>query len=1161
MIPKSSPLSFSGKRLLAHTKQILLISSLLLCANPLSLFSQEHGIQYHKGWPSRTGAIDIRKGFADPPKGYGNVPFYWWAGDPLDLDRLTEQLDILADASTDGLNVSYNHTHWAVDTVLNAQGHGPCGRVSGGEPRVLSPEWRQIWNEFSKRCARKGIGLGMDDYVIGWPKNGEIVDSVRFAPGFADYPGHLERKVILKGTPIQDGELPGHILRMEETPDGTGIQLIYAAPAPELHPDFGRQMVERYFQPFEDSMDAEAREGMNYFFQDELMYYLDIRSWCEGMDSIFRARKGYDILPHLDALFATKDSEIDAEAARVRLDYAEVVTQLAEERYFKPIFDWNAGRGLIYGCDNEGRGLRPLQYLDYFRAISWFTAPGNDAPSRGSSFRQTKVSSSVAHLYGRPRTWLEAFHSMGWDANGGVLTRQLDHHLIAGGNLLCMHGLYYSTHGGWWEWAPPCFHFRMPYWPHMKHWLKYAERMSFVLSQGVHVCDIAILYPTETMQAYPEAKADLSFDVAMTLSNQGLDYDFIDFQSLQKATVRKKALEIADERYQILILAGTRAVHAETLAKIQEFIRGGGIVISVGAQLPEVSATLSYAADRYEAIGSEIRSRITPDFATGTGVGKVLHRRVGKQDVYMIMDVVNGDEMTFRATGKVERWDALHGTIEPVNILHSGNGRTSLRYDGPTGNSMLLVFSRGLPHMSDQITDMSPFKEETQASIDGPWNIEVIPTMDNRWGDFRLPASETCIGVEARAFRARPAGTQEEAVEAVYGYAPYMRTLNVPAGTDLEALLTQTGDTRRWAPYPFSWQYGVFNSPGSQGWHGLKSKVEDRFLILDQGGHQLFAADLDVPADGRYTLFVRGTAPFRILIDGETVSGETVTLSQGLHSLVLAYKDTKPRAYTLKGMVSSTLDKRDRSMVMLYPEGTPLPEERGMYDEIVASRWYGTGFVPFVCPDVQTWEYSFETAPGTISMAFETAGTIQSLRVAGQPVPFRQTSSGTAPDGHPVKRYVADALPACQDVASVTLLGQPDAGYPGAAFFTEPVKLSCQGGRLKAGDWTEAGAMRFYSGGVRYTKEVRLLRKGRQIWLDLGEVDATCEVSVNGKKVDVLLSSPYRVDISKYARRGKNRIEVLVYSSLSNHYQTIPSPYQGTPHAGLIGPVKLVVRD
>ena len=240
------------KRAASHPS--LLLISLLTLAFSFSAGARNPGTQYHKGWPSRSGEIDIRKGFADPPKGYGNVPFYWWTGDPLDLDRLTAQLDILADASTDGLCVSYNHTDHKVDTLLNARGHGPCGRVSGGEPRVLSPEWRKIWNAFSKRCAARGIGLGMDDYVIGWPKNGEYIDSIRSGPGFADYPGHLERKLILKtdriSVPTLDSLGSQHILSLRETPDGLGYEIIYAEPAPELHPDFGRRMVEDYFQPF-----------------------------------------------------------------------------------------------------------------------------------------------------------------------------------------------------------------------------------------------------------------------------------------------------------------------------------------------------------------------------------------------------------------------------------------------------------------------------------------------------------------------------------------------------------------------------------------------------------------------------------------------------------------------------------------------------------------------------------------------------------------------------------------------------------------------------------------------------------------------------------------------------------------------------------------------
>ena len=102
--------------------------------------------------------------------------------------------------------------------------------------------------------------------------------------------------------------------------------------------------------------------------------------------------------------------------------------------------------------------------------------------------------------------------------------------------------------------------------------------------------------------------------------------------------------------------------------------------------------------------------------------------------------------------------------------------------------------------------------------------------------------------------------------------------------------------------------------------------------------------------------------------------------------------------------------------------------------------------------------------------------------------------------------------------------------------------------------------MRFYSGGVKYSKVVNVSKKGKRVELDLGDVDATCEVSVGGKLVDVLLSPPYKLDITDFVKKGQNKIEVLVYSSLSNHYQTIPSPYKGTPRAGLIGPVGLIVE-
>ena len=66
---------------------------------------------------------------------------------------------------------------------------------------------------------------------------------------------------------------------------------------------------------------------------------------------------------------------------------------------------------------------------------------------------------------------------------------------------------------------------------------------------------------------------------------------------------------------------------------------------------------------------------------------------------------------------------------------------------------------------------------------------------------------------------------------------------------------------------------------------------------------------------------------------------------------------------------------------------------------------------------------------------------------------------------------------------------------------------------------------------------------------------------VNGKQVGVRVAPPWRVDLTGFLKRGDNAIEVLVYNTLANHYQTIPSNYRGKPISGLLGPVRLLSRE
>lgn len=1180
--------------------------------------------QKYKGYPSQRPDIDVLGEFKCPPKGYGNVPFYWWNGDVLNTERLKDQLDILSSAAIDGFAVSYIHQDPEVDIKAHKNGFGLFGKTEPGEPKIFSEKWWQIWKWFTQECAQKGLGVGLDDYTIGWIGNGYYPDKLVEDSKFKNYKGKLEiQSIAIKEDSTLNCKIPPNILAVVaypgkidlskyinegrllwRTPNGKSckVYIITTSNSYALHPDYGKELVDVYFADFEKKVGDAAKAGMNYFFQDELSYPIEIGSWSEDFRNEFEKRKGYDILLYLPAL----KENIGDITPKVRIDYCDVLMDLAEDRYFKPIYNWHAERGLIYGCDNLERGINPLAYVDYFRANSWYTAPGNDAPARGSSFMSTKVSSSIAHLNKRPRTWLEAFHSMGWGSSGSWLTHQIDHHFMAGGNLVCMHGLYYSTHGGWWEWAPPCFHFRMPYWPHMKKWLEYTQRLSYLMSQGHHVCDIALMYPTESMQAYSTSTPKQVFDLAQKMSDGGLDYDFVNYSFLQKATIEKQSISIADEKYKVIILADMEAIHHSSLLKILEHYRAGGIVLATG-KLPKAS-TLSgensnevdaivkeifglTSAQAYEgttarkqtnsangvglylsdmdSLNSVVQSLIVPDFKPNGNRGKVLHRKVGDRDIYMVMDVPKDTECFFRATGKVELWDAHTGNMQDYPVVRQTKDGTYLLLEKESENSYLFVFSHGEPILANKVQKQEQLTSEIL--LDGKWEVELLPTMNNKWGDFRLPASEELIGAEARSFRNSPAtNTKTDWVksdfddsrwpEDIYGYGPQAFLDTVSKDISITDAIHQTKEKES-VLYNFSWQYGVWDNPGSQGMHGLKGKVDDRFFILNSGGHQIYQTYIYAPNNGIYKIQIDGTRPYTILIDEKKVDDRSI-LAKGWHKLLIAYADTKQINYTMER--GALHDFRDRSAVVLFPDTAVKPTKDSSYLSSVSMRWLNTKHLIYdpYRGKYKRWNYRFRSVPGLYEMEFKIAGCGLKVWIDGVTIPkeyirlLKEDMQGS--------NIYRVTLPHIQkEVGCVAFSVERKTGYQGTAVLCEPIKLRTAKGLMKIGDWSKTGALKYYSGGMYYRTDFLLdsLSGNMKAMLDLTDVIATCEVKINSQSAGILMSPPYQVDITPYLLPGINKVEILVYSTLANHYQNIPTPYRSTPEAGLIGPVKIKIYN
>lgn len=795
------------------------------------------------GFADRSPGLDVRPGFQQPPPGYGIVPFYWWLGDPLTRERLAWQLEQMKGMGVSGYQINYAHSD---------RGGRTWGLTYASDPVLYSPDWWKLVDWFMAEAQKQGAGISLSDYTLGFGQGWHVDDLLRAHP-----------------------ELLGQVLR--QGPDGAVKPETVPWSLNPMHPQTGQRYAAAFFGQFGDRYPDQGGKGLNFFFSDELGFGVSGRLWSDDFAAEFKRRKGYDVVPELAALF----KDVGPRTPKVRLDYADVLAALSEEGFFKPVYDWHQQRGMIMGCDHGGRGKNVGEFGDYFRTQRWNQGPGADQPHLGKDLIKAKVAASIAHLYQRPRVWLEGFYGSGWGTTAAGLVDATFANYAMGFNLLGLHGMYYSTHGGWWEWAPPDNTFRMPYWKHLRAFMDCQQRLAYLLSQGDHRCDVAILYPVAPVEADlgGSAAVQAAFGTAQKIYAQGIDFDFMDFESLDRATIvaggdgltpgrlsgagsprlqdAAPALHVSGEQYRVLILPGMRAIRHSTLQKAAAFKRAGGVVLAVGA-LPEASDRIGRDDPEVAALVKELfPAGVTADVPAAIpyrdyiGPGYVLHRRIGPRDLYAIYNAPKDTECFFRATGAVELWDPWTGASRPLEVVAQDAAGTKLKLPLTATEMQLIVFTPGSPLIAAQ---SALGNRHSAIALDGPWSFELAPTSDNRFGDFHWPPTPGMIGAEARRLKyadeqAPNPGWQDPAFDdsawrtLTCGFGPRFWQLGpLPATAEADAALaaltqvdpaqpvTVGGKAYRWQPYDFSWRLGMEDDCAHQGYHGLKIQVADEFL-------------------------------------------------------------------------------------------------------------------------------------------------------------------------------------------------------------------------------------------------------------------------------------------------------------------------------------------
>lgn len=755
----------------------------------------------------------LKAGFTTPDHArWGEVPLWWWEGDPMTRERITWQLETLAAAG--------------VKSVCPIQrSPGRC------EPQAFSPEWWELFEFVHQECRRLGMTLWAYDQVgyghYGWLEKAAAqtpnADTQRVQFFFSDGRAGAAIGIVLprggrlldaRAYPLLDGiasdadslDLRAFATddRLEWTPPTGGHDTWRVAASVavddqrfQLNPAAGEAFIDMFYGELERRLGSSAM-GTSFagVFQDE--HPTTPRDvYTPELAAAFQNQLGYDIARAIPALHF----DVGPRTPKYRSDFFDVYLQLDEAAYWKKIYDWTRQRGLLTSHDNWGRNDINAQsqgYIDYFRTQRWFSAPGYDdygiAPVHRRNYYDTKIAASIARLYQRPRVWSESFHSSGWGRTTEQTITWLSANFAFGANLYDEHGLYYSTRASTWEHAAPDPHWRQPYWRYYSTLSDWVARMSFLMSQGQHVVDAAVHYPVVSLLAGAapgQAEPDYNtyMELSRTLFDAGIDNDIIDDDSILNANVRDGRLVIGGNAYQALVFGPETTMRKAVLEKAQALAEAGGTVLFSGS-LPTASTdtgrndpelarlitellgaaptpgrirhtenrgTTAFLNGSPQALPELLSANIHRDFIPNcTGV-YVTHRKIDTLDLYLVQNV-NSHPITLEALCRVdgvpEQWDPLTGAITPVDQFQRTPTGTLLRHRLEGNVANIFLFRPG-PEHHGFATSHLPQPEHLEITLSPDWDFSLIPTRDNRWGEFRWPPSDELIGAEIRSFQYR----------------------------------------------------------------------------------------------------------------------------------------------------------------------------------------------------------------------------------------------------------------------------------------------------------------------------------------------------------------------------------------------------------------------
>jgi alpha-L-rhamnosidase len=445
-------------------------------------------------------------------------------------------------------------------------------------------------------------------------------------------------------------------------------------------------------------------------------------NWTARFRQEFIRRRGYDPVPYLPVVAGRIVQDRDT-SDRFLNDLRRTVGDLIVSEHYDVFAQHAARYGLGVHPESGGPHGAPIDALETFRSSSFpqteFWGMSREHRTAPSERFFVKEAASAGHIYGKNIISDEGPTSIGpqWSESiGRDLKPTFDQALTEGLNLLIWHEFTSEPqeHGlpGYEYFAGTHLDRNVTWWPEAGAFIGYINRCDFLLQQGKPVADL-LYYYGDHVPNFVRLKQD---DPAHVLP--GYDYDVTDEDALlNRMRMDARRIETPEGiAYNALALPPTGTISLPVLRKIEQYVRGGGVLIgtppsrTTGLSTPEVTDELqkTVAAMWGNCDGRSVLShddgkgtvyctndsravltarQIQPDFEYqvigGKGDLDYIHRRQGDTDIYFVRNAGADPvaaQVDFRTQGKSpELWHPDSGAIES-DLLYTAtpDGRTRL---------------------------------------------------------------------------------------------------------------------------------------------------------------------------------------------------------------------------------------------------------------------------------------------------------------------------------------------------------------------------------------------------------------------------------------------------------------------------------------------------